>query len=104
MRYMILTYLILVMMIDDLYIELYDSLVKVKKDLKNKLAKDSLLRERIKQLEKENHDLNTLVERLMIENKRCYECEIYKAINNELAKALQDFTNNKNRLNDMLNN
>ena len=48
--------------IDYLYSELYDALVKVKKDLKNKLAKNSLLHERIKSLEKEINYLNTLIE------------------------------------------
>ena len=32
---------------DDLYNELYDSLVKAKKDLKSKLAKNTMLHERI---------------------------------------------------------
>ena len=52
---------------DDLYNELYDSLVKAKKDLKNKLVENSLLHERIKLLEKENNGWNTLVEIFFIE-------------------------------------
>ena len=46
--------------IDDLYHELYDSLVKAKKDLKLKIVKNESLIEKIKSLEKENHDLNLL--------------------------------------------
>ena len=41
--------------IDDLYHELYDSLVKAKKYLKNKLVKNTLLHKKLKQLKKENH-------------------------------------------------
>ena len=48
--------------IDDLYHELYDSLVKVTKDLKPKMAKNELLCHKIKQLKKENYDLNLLIE------------------------------------------
>ena len=54
--------------IDDLYNELYDSVVKEKKDLKTKLAKNALLHEKVKQLGKGNHDLNMLSEILLIEN------------------------------------
>ena len=32
---------------DDLYNQLYDSLVKAKKDLKNKIAEDALLHEKV---------------------------------------------------------
>ena len=38
--------------IDNLYNELYDSLVKAKKDFKNKLVENALLHENVKQLEK----------------------------------------------------
>ena len=65
--------------IDNLYHELYDSLVKVKKDLKLKIAKNDVLFEKIILPEKENHDLNVLVEQLLSQNKVCFECEIYEA-------------------------
>ena len=48
--------------IDDLYHGLYDSLVRAKKELKLKIAKNESLLEKIKCLEKENHDLNLHVE------------------------------------------
>ena len=51
--------------VDDLYHELYDALVRVKKELKTKHAEIDLLNEKIKSLEKENHDLNLLVEQLL---------------------------------------
>ena len=52
--------------IDYFYNELYGSLIKARKDLKEKLIENTLLHERINQLEKENHDLNTLVERSVL--------------------------------------
>ena len=90
--------------IDDLYHELYDSLVKAKKDLKDKLVENALLHENVKQLEKENHNLNMLVERLLIENRHYSKCEACKAKNDKLSRALQSFTNSKNRPNEMLDN
>ena len=82
--------------INYLYHELYDSLVKEKKDLKSKIAKNDMLHEKIKQFEKENHVLNMLVKQLLSKNKVCYEFEAYKAKNHQLSSALQKFTNNKN--------
>ena len=72
--------------------------------MKNKHAENALSHEKVKQLEKENHDLNVLVEKLFSKNKNCHECESYKAKNDQLSKALQSFTNSKKRLNDTLNN
>ena len=100
MRYMIQTY----HEIDDLYNELYDSLIKANKYLKDKIVENALLHEKVKQLDKENHDLNVLAKRFQTKNKICSKCESYKAKNDELSKALQGFTNSKNGLNDMLNN
>ena len=48
--------------IDDLYHELYDSLVKAKKDLKSKIVEIDSLVQKVNSLEKENHDLNLLIE------------------------------------------
>ena len=48
--------------IEDLYHKSYNSLVKAKKDLKSKIAKNDVLFEKIKHLKKENHDLNVLIE------------------------------------------
>ena len=48
--------------------------------------------EKAKQLEKENHDLNILAKRLLSKNKIYYECELYKAKNDELFGTLQSFT------------
>ena len=87
---------------DDLYNNLYDSLVKAKKDLRNTFTKNLLLHESINLLEKENNNLNILVEKLLIESKTCCWYETYKANINELTKALQVFSNSKNKLNDIL--
>ena len=46
--------------IDYLYHKLYDSLVRFKKGIKMKMAKNESLTQKIKCLEKENHDLNLL--------------------------------------------
>ena len=48
--------------------------------------------------------MNVLAEIFFSENKTCYECELYKAKNDKLSRALQNFINCENRLNDMLNN
>ena len=45
-----------------------------------------------------------LVEKLLSQNKVFVECEILKAKNHKLSKALQNFTNSKNKVNDMLEN
>ena len=50
---------------DDLYHELYDSLVKVNKEFKLKIVENKSLLEKIKCLENENHDFNLLVEQLL---------------------------------------
>ena len=67
--------------IKDLYNELYDSLVKHKKELKNTLAKNKSLLEKINVLEKENNDRNTLIKIFFLENKSCNQYETYKAKN-----------------------
>ena len=90
--------------IDYLYNEVYDSLVKDKKYLKNSLTKKLQLHERIKLLEKENNDLKILVEKLITKNKTCNQYETYKAKVIELTKALHVFTNSKNKLDDILDN
>ena len=41
--------------IDDVYHELYDSLVRTKKELKLKIVENESLLKKIKSLEKENH-------------------------------------------------
>ena len=51
--------------IDYLYHELHDSLVKAKKELKLKIVENKSFLEKIKLLEKENHDLNLLAEQLL---------------------------------------
>ena len=51
---------------------MYDSLVKVKKDLKSKIIENDVLIDKIKWLENENHDLNILVEHLLSHNKVCW--------------------------------
>ena len=45
---------------DDLYNELYDSLIRAKKELKLKFVENESFLEKIKLLEKENHDLTLL--------------------------------------------
>ena len=62
--------------IDDLYHDLYDSLVRVMKDLKLKIDENESFIQKIKSLEKENHDLNLLVEQLLSQSKSCTECKI----------------------------
>ena len=64
--------------IDDLYQELYDSLVRAKKILKQKIIENDVLIEKLKSCEKENHDLNLLVKQLLTSNKPCAECKILK--------------------------
>ena len=59
--------------IDDLYHELYDSLVRVKKELKLKTVENESLFEKTKLLEKEIHDLNFLL------------CNYYLKINHVLS-------------------
>ena len=61
--------------INDLYHELYDSLVRAKKELKLKTIENESFLEKIKLLEKENHDLTLLVEQLLFQNKSCAECK-----------------------------
>ena len=90
--------------IDDLYQELYESLVRAKKDLNKKIVENNLLIEKLKSCEKENHDLNLLVEQLLTQNKPCAECKILKDKNYELTKSLQNFTNNRNNLDLILEN
>ena len=55
----------------DLYHELYDSLIRVKKDLKLKTIKNESLLEKkkFKLLEKENCDLTLLAKQLLSQNK-----------------------------------
>ena len=90
--------------IDDLYHELYDSLVRVNEELKTNISKIELILDKIKQSKKENHDLNLFIEQLLSQNRTCVECEILKAKNLELSNALENFINNKNRLNIILEN
>ena len=90
--------------IDDLYHELYDSLVRAKKELKLKIIKNESLVQKIKCLKKENHDLNLLLEQLLSQNTPCVECKILKDKNLELIKSFQNFTNSKNTLHAMLEN
>ena len=45
-----------------------------------------------------------LAKRLLTRNKSYFECESFKAKNDELSRALQSFTKSKNMLNDMLDN
>ena len=90
--------------LDDLYHELYDSLVRAKKELKLKIVENESLLQKIKCLEKENHDSNLLVEQLLSQNKQCAKCRILKDKNLELIKFLQNFTNNKNTLHVILQN
>ena len=81
--------------IDNLCHELYKSLDRVKKDLKLKITENESLNEKIKYLEKENYDLNLLVEQLLSQSKPYAKCKILKDKNLELTKSLQNFTNNK---------
>ena len=77
------------------YMILYPRQRKIQKDLKTKFAKNALLHENVKELEKDHFYLNVLAKRLLTKNKVCFECETYKAKNDELSKALQSFTNSK---------
>ena len=52
--------------IDYLYHKLYNLVIKAKKDLKSILIENPMLHEKIKQLEKENHDLNVLAKQLCL--------------------------------------
>ena len=88
--------------INDLYHELYDSLVRVKKNLRLKIAK-SLIK-KIKSLEKENYDLNLLIEQPLSQSKSCVERKILKDKNLQLTKSFQNFINNKNKLELMVEN
>ena len=90
--------------IDDLSHQLFDSLIKAKKDLKLKIVENMSLLEKIKSLKKENYDLNLLVEQLLSQSKSCAKCKILKDKNLELTKSLQNFINNKNKLELMLEN
>ena len=67
---------------------MYDSLVKPKKDLKQKIVENELLIEKLKPCENETHDLNLLVEQLLTQNKPSAECKILKDKNSELTKSL----------------
>ena len=51
--------------IDDLYHELYDSLVRAKKELKSKIIEIESLVQKVNCLEKEKHELNLLIEQLL---------------------------------------
>ena len=55
-------------------------------------------------MEKENHDLNLLVEQLFSQNKSCAKCKISKDKNLGLTKSFQNFTNSKNKLDVILEN
>ena len=90
--------------IDILYHEIYDSLVKVKKELKLKAIENESLLKKVKCLKNENLNLNVLVEQLFSQNKLCAECKVLKDKNLELIKSLQNFTNSKNKLDVMLEN
>ena len=74
--------------INDLYNEMYDSPLKAKKDLKNSFAKNLKLHERIKLLEKENIDLNILIETLLVKNKTYSQFETYKVQVRKLTQGL----------------
>ena len=50
---------------DGLYLELYDSLVRGKKELKLKIIENESLLEMVRCLENDNHGLNLLVEQLL---------------------------------------
>ena len=63
--------------IDELYNELYYSLVMAKKDLKNKLDENALLHGKFKQLEKQNYDLNILAKINLSISKIYLECELF---------------------------
>ena len=60
--------------IDDLYHELYDSLIKAKKEVKSKIVENELILDKIKYLEKLNHDLNLLVEQLLPQIRTHVKC------------------------------
>ena len=55
--------------IDDLYNELYESLLKVKKKLKQVNNKIESLNDQIKLIERENSILGIMIEQPLIENK-----------------------------------
>ena len=82
--------------INDLYHELYDSLVRAKKKLK--------ISHCFKCLKNENHNLNVQIEQLLSQNKSCDKCKVLKDKNLVLIKYLQNFINNKNKLDVMLEN
>ena len=85
-----------------MYNKLYESLLRSKKEFKDANNKIELLSNQIELIEKENSALNILVQKLLIENNMCNQCEIYKVKINDLTKALQGFTNSKHRLENIL--
>ena len=87
--------------IHDLYNELYDSLVKAKKELRQaKKKKKILLKEQIKMIKVENVLLNVMIKKPLVENNICNKCKIYEA----KIKDLQSFTSSKQKLNNILGN
>ena len=90
--------------IDDLYHELYDSLVRAKKKLKSKIVEINSLVQKVDSLEKENHNLNLLIEQLLTQNKSFAKCKLLKNKKAKLTNLLQGFTNSKKRLHVMLEN
>ena len=90
--------------IDDIYNELYESLVKTMKYLNHANKRIKSLVCQVKEIEKENNDLNILHKKLFVASKTCSQCETYKAKINELNKALEGSTSSMKRLNSILGN
>ena len=90
--------------IDYLYNELYKTLLRAKKWFNHVNKKNESLLNQIILIEKKNSDFNILVEKLLSENKSYSQFETYKAKINNLTKALQCLTNNKNNLENILEN
>ena len=90
--------------VDDLYNELYDDLIKVKKNVRLSKKIITTLKTDVEVLQKENDLLKMKIERLDISSKVCQMCEAFKAKVDDLTKSLEKFTNGKKNLDTLLGN
>ena len=84
--------------IDDLYSEIYEYLIKDKKNVNLSKKIIATLEIDINGLQKENKLLKKRIESLDISSKVCQICETLKAKVEDLSKPLEKFTNGKNNL------
>lgn len=90
--------------IDYLYNELYDSLLKVKKELKSTNNKNKMLNEEIKMIMIENDMLSVMTKKPLVEFYNYNKCKVFKAKIRNLNKILQCFATSKNKLTNILGN